>query len=108
MAQSNWSIAASDGRSVTFKLVLDNITAEVKEQVEAAGEGDSDDQDGLLGPLQGRIEVAKTYSLADLNDEHSYHLGLKLEFANKGDASQRLAFRQHGPNSIVNESWWTS
>ena len=108
MAQSNWSIAASDGRSVKFKLVLDNITAEVKEQVEAAGEGDSDDQDGLLGPLQGRIEVAKTYSLADLNDEHSYHLGLKLEFANKGDASQRLAFRQHGPNSIVNESWWTS
>ena len=108
MAQSNWSIAASDGRSVTFKLVLDNITAAVKEQVEAAGEGDSDDQDGLLGPLQGRIEVAKTYSLADLNDEHSYHLGLKLEFANKGDASQRLAFRQHGPNSIVNESWWTS
>ena len=108
MAQSNWSIAASDGRSVTFKLVLDNITAEVKEQVEAAGEGDSDDQDGLLGPLQGRIELAKTYSLADLNDEHSYHLGLKLEFANKGDASQRLAFRQHGPNSIVNESWWTS
>ena len=108
MAQSNWSIAVSDGRSVTFKLVLDNITAEVKEQVEAAGEGDSDDQGGLLGPLQGRIEVAKTYSLADLNDEHSYHLGLKLEFANKGDASQRLAFRQHGPNSIVNESWWTS
>ena len=107
MARSNWSIAASDARSVTFKLVLDNVAAEVKEAAEAAEAG-SDDQGRISGPLEGQIEVSKTYSLADLNDEHSYHLGFNLEFANKGEASQRLAFRQHGPNSIVNESWWTS
>ena len=107
MAHSNWSIAASDGRSVTFRLVLENVAAQEKESAEA-GEGGDDDQDGHPGPLQGQVEVSKTYSLADLNDEHSYHLGLNLEFANKGESSQRIAFRQHGPNSIVNESWWTS
>ena len=104
LMQSNWSIASSDERTFTFQLLLDNV-AGVSEVTEEAG---ADAPETVSGPLSGQIEVSKTYSLAQLSGDQSYHLGLNLAFANKGDTSQRLALRQYGPNSIVNESWWTS
>ena len=104
LMQSNWSIASSDERTITFQLLLDNV-AGVSEVTEEAG---ADAPETVSGPLRGQIEVSKTYSLAQLSGDQSYHIGLNLAFANKGDASQRLALRQYGPNSIVNESWWTS
>ena len=104
LMQSNWSIASSDERTITFQLLLDNV-AGVSEVTEEAG---ADAPETVSGPLSGQIEVSKTYSLAQLSGDQSYHIGLNLAFANKGDTSQRLALRQYGPNSIVNESWWTS
>jgi len=104
LMQSNWSIASSDGRTITFQLLLDNV-AGASEATEEAG---ADAPETVPGPLSGQIEVSKTYSLAQLSGDQSYHIGLNLAFTNKGDASQRLALRQYGPNSIVNESWWTS
>jgi YidC/Oxa1 family membrane protein insertase len=104
LMQSNWSIASSDERTITFQLLLDNV-AGVSEVTEEAG---ADAPETVSGPLRGQIEVSKTYSLAQLSGDQSYHIGLNLAFANKGDTSQRLALRQYGPNSIVNESWWTS
>lgn len=104
LMQSNWSIAGSDERTITFQLLLDNV-AGVSEVTEEAG---ADAPETVSGPLSGQIEVSKTYSLAQLSGDQSYHIGLNLAFANKGDTSQRLALRQYGPNSIVNESWWTS
>ena len=104
LMQSNWSIASSDERTITFQLLLDNV-AGVSEVTEEAG---ADAPETVSGPLRGQIEVSKTYSLAELSGDQSYHIGLNLAFANKGDTSQRLALRQYGPNSIVNESWWTS
>ena len=104
LMQSNWSIASSDERTITFQLLLDNV-AGVSEVTEEAG---ADAPETVSGPLSGQIEVSKTYSLAQLSGDQSYHIGLNLAFTNKGDTSQRLALRQYGPNSIVNESWWTS
>jgi len=104
LMQSNWSIASSDERTITFQLLLDNV-AGVSEVTEEAG---ADAPETVSGPLSGQIEVSKTYSLAQLSGDQSYHIGLNLAFANKGDTSQRLALRQYGLNSIVNESWWTS
>ena len=104
LMQSNWSIASSDERTIIFQLLLDNV-AGVSEVTEEAG---ADAPETVSGPLSGQIEVSKTYSLAQLSGDQSYHIGLNLAFANKGDTSQRLALRQYGLNSIVNESWWTS
>lgn len=104
LMQSNWSIASSDGRTITFQLLLDNVAG----ALEATEEAGADAPETVPGPLSGQIEVSKTYSLAQLSGDQSYHIGLNLAFTNKGDASQRLALRQYGPNSIVNESWWTS
>jgi len=112
LMQSNWSVVSSDERTITFQLLLDNVAAvsEVMEEVKEAAveEAAVDVQEVVSGPLSGQIEIAKTYSLAELSGEQSYHIGLKLAFTNKGDTTQRLALRQYGPNSIVNESWWTS
>ncbi|MAT09625.1 MAG: hypothetical protein CMM02_01335 [Rhodopirellula sp.] len=107
LMQSNWSIAGRDERTITFQLLLDNVEG-VVEAPEEIGDAGSEVAKTVTGPLSGQIEVSKTYSLAQLSGDQSYHIGLSLAFTNKGDASQRLALRQYGPNSIVNESWWTS
>lgn len=107
LMQSNWSIAGRDERTITFQLLLDNVEG-VVEAPEEIGDAGSEVAKTVTGPLSGQIEVSKTYSLAQLSGDQSYHIGLNLAFTNKGDASQRLALRQYGPNSIVNESWWTS
>ena len=107
LMQSNWSIAGRDERTITFQLLLDNVEG-IVEPSEEIGDAGGEVAKTVTGPLIGQIEVSKTYSLAQLSGDQSYHIGLNLAFTNKGDASQRLALRQYGPNSIVNESWWTS
>lgn len=107
MSQSNWSVVSSDGRRITFKLQLDNVAGEPKGTDDSAEQA-SNQSENRSGPLSGQLEVSKTFSLADLKGENSYHLGLELAFTNKGETAQQIAFRQFGPNSIVNESWWTS
>ena len=100
LARSNWTLKSSDERSVTFAITLENGVYET---------GDSEQpQEETVRPFLGAIEITKTFTLADVAGDHAYHLDLDLGFSNHSDQIQRLAVRQHGPNSIVNETWWTS
>ncbi len=100
LAESNWTLKSSDGRSVTFAITLENGIYDNGEAEES--------QEETAGPFSGAIEVTKTFTLADAAGDQAYHLDMDLGFSNQSDQVQRVAVRQHGPNNIVNESWWTS
>ena len=102
LAGSNWELIGTDGRSVTFQMVIDNV-----DQQAAEGEA-GEDVGEQVGPFNGAIAVSKTFTLAPNAETQAYHVNLEIEFANQSEQLQRIAFRQYGPNSIVNESWWTS
>ncbi len=103
LMENNWTIEAIDARSVRFRIGLANVV-----QNEQPEDGEAGEDNEESGPLTGEVLVSKTYSLAGLDNGNGYHLDLKLEFTNRGEQVQQLALRQFGPNSIVNESWWTS
>ena len=100
LARSNWTLKSSDERSVTFAITLENGIYETDDSAQP--------QEETVRPFLGAIEITKTFTLADVASDHAYHLDLDLGFSNHSDQIQRLAVRQHGPNSIVNETWWTS
>ncbi len=62
---------------------------------------------------QGSLELIKRYRLAKTPPQNlvdssfpSYHLQLELEFRNRGEQPQQLAYRLDGPNGLPLEGWW--